>query len=133
MFKIWWTFQNRKKKTEKKVFRFWDNCIWIGNCKFSASRTGYLSSAVTVLTNTPKILNFNQGDISQIILSPEWLKNMIKVLWCRFYKCLKFFNMLSVERWSETTQFGEWSNQVFDSLECRKYIGYNDNLLFEKV
>ena len=59
-------------KSAEKLFRFWDNSIWIGICKFSESWTGYLPSAVNVLTNTPKFstetredtfgINFPQND-----------------------------------------------------------------------
>ena len=42
----------------------------MGNRNFSEYRTGYLSSAVNVLTNTPKITIFNKGDIFQVI-SPQ--------------------------------------------------------------
>ena len=41
--------------------------------------------------------------------------------------------MLTVEGYSETALFGEWSNQVFDSLEVRKYISYDDLPFFENV
>ena len=51
----------------KKVFRFQDNCVWIEKSEFSQSRTGYLSSAVNVLTKTLKISNFTNGDVFEII------------------------------------------------------------------
>ena len=54
------------KKNWEKSLCFSDNCIWIRNYKFSHSGTGCFSSAVNVLTNTPMISNFNQGDIFQI-------------------------------------------------------------------
>ena len=53
-------------KNWEKVFYFLDNCIWIGSGKFSQSWTRYLSSAVNVLTNTPKTSPITRGDISQI-------------------------------------------------------------------
>ena len=62
-------------KNWEKLFRFWDNCIWIENCKFSQSWTGYWQSVVHVLTNTSKIspktsedtfgINFPQNDEKQ--------------------------------------------------------------------
>ena len=39
----------------------------MGHGRFSQSVTGYLQSAVHVLTNNPMISNFNQADIFQII------------------------------------------------------------------
>ena len=49
--------ENARSWTEEweKVFGFKDNCIWIGDDKFSQSLTGYLPLAVSVLRNTPKI------------------------------------------------------------------------------
>ena len=37
-----------------KAFGFQDNCIWIGDDKFSQSRRGYLWLAVNMLQKTPK-------------------------------------------------------------------------------
>ena len=45
---------------------FSDNCIWTGSGKFSQSWTGYLSYAVNVLKNNPKISPNTSGDIFQI-------------------------------------------------------------------
>ena len=39
--------------------------------------------------------------------------------------------MLTLEENSETALFGEFSNQVFESLQFQKYISYDD-LLFPK-
>ena len=58
----------KEQKIEKKGFRSKDT-LWERNGKFSQSPTGYLSSAVNVLTNSPKISNFNKGDIFQIVSS----------------------------------------------------------------
>ena len=44
------------EKNSEKVFRFWDNWMWIGSLKFSLLRREYLSSAVNVLTNSLKLL-----------------------------------------------------------------------------
>ena len=51
--------QKKKKKIEEKFFVF----QIIGSGKFSQSWTGYLSSAVTVWTNTPKISPISRGEI----------------------------------------------------------------------
>ena len=57
----------KKKKKEKKKFVFKVIAFEAGGSKFSQSQTGYLSSAVNVLTNTPKISHTNKGDIFEII------------------------------------------------------------------
>ena len=56
---------------------------------------------------------------------------MIKVPSCRFLKCLGSFDMLTVDGCFETALFGEVPDQVFDSLQFRKYISYDD-LFFQK-
>ena len=66
MFKIWSRFHKWNEKL-RKIFRFYNNCLWIGNCKWSQSGTEYLSSAVNVLTNNPRISKFNNGDIFRVI------------------------------------------------------------------
>ena len=52
----------KKKKIEKNIFNFWDNCIWKCCDKFSLLRTEYLSSAVNGLANSLKILHENLRD-----------------------------------------------------------------------
>ena len=47
------------EKNSEKVFRFWDNCIWIGIVKFSLLRTGQFSSITNLLTRSPKIWHVN--------------------------------------------------------------------------
>ena len=42
--------------------------MWLRNCKFSQSPTGYLPSAVNWLTNTSIISNFQKGDVFEVIL-----------------------------------------------------------------
>ena len=57
---------------------------------------------------------------------------MIKVLSCRFQKCLAPIHTMTAETGSETALFREWSNQVFDSLQFWKYISYDDHVFFSK-
>ena len=54
-----------KKKKNSFSRCIWS--IWSGGGKFSQSQTGYWSSAVNVLTNTPKISHTDKGDIFEII------------------------------------------------------------------
>ena len=73
MFKIWcrlnkWTKKlTKKKKKKKKKISFKGHCIWSGGGKLTQSQKGYWSSAVNVLTNTPKISHTDKGDIFEII------------------------------------------------------------------
>ena len=65
-----WKFNLDFRKTEKnreKVFCFWDNCIWNDCLKGSLFRREYLSLAVIVLTNSPKILHITKRDFFQLI------------------------------------------------------------------
>ena len=64
-FKIKCKFPQRKKK-RRKSFRLWDNCISICCYKLSLLRREYLSSAVNVLTNSPKILHITMRDFFQL-------------------------------------------------------------------
>ena len=56
-------------KNWEKVSRLWDNCIWIGIVKLSLARTGYFSSAASVLTSSPQIWHVNKRNVSQV----NWL------------------------------------------------------------
>ena len=62
-------------KNSEKVFCFWDYSIWIGIVKLSLLRTRYFSSAVNVLTNSPKIWQVNMKDIFQLTWSgsDQWI------------------------------------------------------------
>ena len=51
-----------QKKNSEKVFNFWDKSIEKCCNKVPLSRRKYLSSAVNVLTNSPKILHISQRD-----------------------------------------------------------------------
>ena len=46
--------KNAEKYLES-IFRFWDNCIWVGFVKLSLLRSECLQQAVNVLTNSPEI------------------------------------------------------------------------------
>ena len=64
----------------RKIFSFWDNCIWIGIVKLSLLRTGYFSSVANVLTSSPKIWHVNKRDFLQLncLSSDQW----ILYRWC---------------------------------------------------
>ena len=65
MFKIWCTFQKWRKKFSKSFF-FLDNFISIGCGKFSVVWRKYLSSAISLITNSPKISDITKRDIFQL-------------------------------------------------------------------
>ena len=50
----------------RKSFFFLDNSIWIGSIKLSQLGGEYLSPAVNVLRNSPKILPINKRDFFQL-------------------------------------------------------------------
>ena len=53
----------------QNVFRFVDNCIWIGNGKLSVLWPEYSSSAVNVLKNSPKISDLIKNDFFKLNLA----------------------------------------------------------------
>ena len=61
-------FKNAEKN-RAKAFCFWENCIWIGCCKYCLLRTEYFSWAVNVLTNGLNVLHFTKSDFFKL----SWL------------------------------------------------------------
>ena len=57
--------QNAIKNSQKR-FAFFDNCVWIGCCKFSLLWQESLSSAVNVMTASVKILDLIKKDVFQL-------------------------------------------------------------------
>ena len=53
----------------QNVFRFVDNCIWIGNGKLSVLWPEYSSSAVNLLKNSPKISDLIENDFFKLNLA----------------------------------------------------------------
>ena len=89
-------FKNGEKKQEK-VFRFWDNCIWIDIVKFSLLRRAYLSSALNVLTRSPKTWYVDKRDffrLNCLQIYQESVISEIQNLWASpfFSKC-SIFNL----------------------------------------
>ena len=58
---------NTAEKNSENVFCFRDNSIGISCVKLSLLRREYLSSAVSVLTTSPKILHITKADFFQSI------------------------------------------------------------------
>ena len=63
--KFYLDFKNVDKNWEK-LFCFWDNCIWIGCCRYCLLRREYLSWAVNVLKNGLKIFHITKSDFFQL-------------------------------------------------------------------
>ena len=111
MFKIESKF-SKCKPNLKKIFPFWDNCIWKRCNKLPLWRRVYLSSAFNGLTNSPKILHISQKDV----LSPNCFKGINKYGKGALVHISTFFprfSMLLVEESSETGLFRHLYNHVF--------------------
>ena len=66
-------FKNGAKNSEK-FFCFWYNYIWIAIVRLSLLRTGYSSSAASVLTSSPKIWHVNKWEFFEhnFVASDKW-------------------------------------------------------------
>ena len=109
--KIQIDFKNSARSWEQ-LFRFSDNCIWIGIVKLSLLRTGYFPLVVNVLKSSPKILACQEERRFPTQFIWQWSMIMIKVLWSRFQQCLCPFTMLLVEASSGTRLFRHLSKRV---------------------
>ena len=122
-------FGNSAKNWER-VFRFLDNCIWIGWSTFLLLRRQCLSSAVNMLRNSPTIAHIIKRDIFQLCFNQNEEKyDMLK----RFQQCLGPFNVLTVEGCSGTGLFRPpyLANHVFGSLQLWEKISYESDLFFQ--
>ena len=61
---------------------------------------------------------------------PRMMKNMKKVVSCRFKQCLGRFSILNVKRCSEVGLFKHLSNHIFRTPYYRKYISRKGHLFF---
>ena len=65
-----WNFNADLKnaaRNEKKIFCFWDKCVWIVYIELSLLIREYLSSAVKVLTKSLKTFHVTKSDFSNSI------------------------------------------------------------------
>ena len=64
-----------QQKIEKSFFFVSDNCIWIGIVKLFLLRTGFFSSATSVLTSSTEISHVNKRDFLQLnfLGSGQWI------------------------------------------------------------
>ena len=67
------------------------------------------------------------------LVLPEWQKICTKLLSCIFQQCLGPFNMLTVQRCTQTWLFRHLHNHVFPRLIPRKYITYEADLFFFQI
>ena len=132
MFKIWFTFQTRKKNSQKACW-FLDNSSWIGCVKLSLLTRQYLPSTVNALTDIPETLHITRRDFFRLSFTPKSSINMINVPLCRYQEHLRPFNIFLLEGSSETELFRHLSNHLFCSPYFRKYISYEGHLLFQHI
>ena len=59
-------FVCNEAKNLKKIFCFLDNCILLDPYEFFLLRTKYMSSAVKVLTNSPRISDITKTNLFQL-------------------------------------------------------------------
>ena len=64
-----------QEKPSETAFFFIDNSIWIAYVELSLLRRKYLSSAVNVLTNSPKIFHISKINFFQpkFLDSDQWI------------------------------------------------------------
>ena len=110
-FKIWFRFQI-SSKILREIFCFSDNCIWICCGNFFLLRREYLSSAVNVLSNSPKISDILRWTFSNAI-STKVMKQYDE---SALVKPLRRFKMLTVKGCSQRRLFRHLTNHVFRSL-----------------
>ena len=112
------------KKIPENFFCFWNNCVWIGCVKLSLLRRAYLSSTLSVLTNSLKILHMTKRDFFRTQFRSQWSINFLKVLSFSIQHCLGLFTMFLPEGFFETGLFRQLSNHVFRSPWFGKCISY---------
>ena len=105
--KNWCRVQHISKKF-RKTFCLLDNCIWSGCCSFSLLQRENLSSAISVLTNSPNISNIKKRDIFQLIFSRSDKSAVVQIS--------NVFNNLTVKWCSQTETFRDLTNYLFCSL-----------------
>ena len=96
----------------EKIVCFLDNCSSFGSCKFFLVRREYLSLAVNVLTNTHRSPN----TLKRLLPNSVFAKVMKQYDRSALVNFFRLFNMLTVERCSETTLFRDLTNHIFCSL-----------------
>ena len=69
------------KEKLKLTFFFLDNCIWFGCGKFSLLRWDYLSSAVNVLINCPKISDITKRHMFMISFKNNLFSKISYMCW----------------------------------------------------
>ena len=95
-----------QKKIEKIFFNLEIIAFELVALNTRFTETEYLSSGVNMLTNSLKISDFFS----------EWPKKLTKILPYRFLQCFGAFNMLTVNKCSDTELCRQLSNPVFCNL-----------------
>ena len=103
------------RKSFRKRFFFVDNYIWISCLKLPLLKKRILAIGSQCVNKQSKDFTNHWERLFPIIFHSFWSITILKVLLCRFKQCLKPFNMLSVEKSSETSIFRHLPNHVFPS------------------
>ena len=120
-----------QKKTRKMFFSFWNNCIWRCCNKLSLSRRRYLSSAVNVLTNSPKILHITRKTFSNWIaltVISKYGKGAV-VQNSTVFRPASHVTCPRVH--TKTRLFRHLSNHVFGGPSVQKHISYEGHIFFQ--
>ena len=104
-------FRYTAEKLEK-IFRFLENYRWIACHKFFLIRGQYLSSAVHLLTKTPRILDPLRWTFSNSIFSKVMKQFDVTAV----VQVFRLFNLLTVARCSKTRVFRHLSYHIFHGL-----------------
>ena len=115
-----------------KTFCFLYNCIWLGCGNFSLLRRVLLFCSHCVNKQSQDCRYQSERHFPTQFIS-EWWNNLIKVLSCRFQKCLGVLNMLPLEGCSKTERFRKLSYHVFRSLSFQKYISFEAHVFFQNA
>ena len=129
--KTWSRFQNLMKKL-RIFFLFLDNLIWICCVKLSLLRKEYLSLAVTVLANSPKILHITNRVFSNS-LSFTVTNKYGKMALVQISTVFATVYHVACPSVLLTGLFTDASSHVFRNPKFRKCISFGGYLLFENV
>ena len=101
------------------VFTFLDNCICVGNAKFSLLWGAYSQSAVNVLTSSPKISDLTKNDFFKLNLAQN------EGRWCFFFSRFQHF--------SETGPLMYFGNHIFRNQLTSEILKLWGSTFFQNV
>ena len=112
--KFYVDFGNTENNSEN-IFRFLNNCIWIGCVKHSLLLRENTSHRLSICwQNVSRFKLLLRQNFSSSFFS-YWWKNTKKILRCWFKQCFGPLNMLTAHKCSDTGLFRHLSNPAFSS------------------